>query len=91
MSDELIQRVIRVIATSQRIPVENISLESTFEELKIDSLAGIEILFALESEFDIDIPDDAVHSIKGIRGMVEGVSGLLAGKQSAGTPAPSGA
>ncbi|MBX9601167.1 MAG: acyl carrier protein [Bryobacteraceae bacterium] len=87
----MIQRVIRVIATSQRIPAENISLESTFEELKIDSLAGIEILFALESEFDIDIPDEAVHSIKGIRGMVEGVASLLAVKQSAGAPAPSGA
>ena len=41
--DELASHVIRVIAQTQRIPVESITLDSTFEELKIDSLDGINI------------------------------------------------
>lgn len=81
MPDELAQRVIRVIATSQRIPLENIHADSSFEELKIDSLAGIEILFALESEFDIDIPDDAARTIKSVREMIDGVAQLVEAKQ----------
>jgi acyl carrier protein len=81
MPDELAQRVIRVIAASQRIPVENIQPDSTFAELKIDSLAGIEILFALENEFDIDIPDDAARAIQSVREMIDGVARLLEAKQ----------
>jgi acyl carrier protein len=83
MSDELISRVTGVIAKTQHLPPETVTIDSTFEELKIDSLDGINILFALESEFDVDIPDDAARQIKSIRGMVEGVEKLLAAKASA--------
>jgi acyl carrier protein len=83
MPDELIARVTGVIAKTQHLPPETVTIDSTFEELKIDSLDGINILFALESEFDVDIPDDAARQIKSIRGMVEGVEKLLAAKASA--------
>ena len=72
MSDELIARVTGVIAKTQHLPPETVTIDSTFEELKIDSLDGINILFALESEFDIDIPDDAARQIESIREMVGG-------------------
>ncbi len=61
-TDDLGARVIRVIAQTQRIPQESISLASTFEELKIDSLDGINIIFALENEFGINIPDEGVQT-----------------------------
>jgi len=80
MSDELIARVTKVIAATQKIPPESVTLDKTFEELKIDSLDGINILFALESEFDLDIPDDAARSIRSVREMAEGVEKLLAAK-----------
>ena len=79
MPDDLIQRVISCIAETQHIPPEKISIESTFEELGIDSLDGINILFALENEFDIDIPDEAAQKIHSIREMVEGVGKLISG------------
>ena len=79
-ADDLGARVIRVIARSQRIPVESISLDSTFEELKIDSLDGINIVFELEKEFDIEIPDDGVQNLRSVRGAVEGVRELLDAK-----------
>jgi acyl carrier protein len=53
----LIERVRKVIATSKRIPEEQVTVDSTFEELGIDSMDAVEILFALENEFDINIPD----------------------------------
>ena len=76
-ADDLGAHVIRVLARSQRIPVESISLDSTFEELKIDSLDGINIVFELEKEFDIEIPDEGVQSLRSVRGAVEGVRQLL--------------
>jgi acyl carrier protein len=82
MSDELIRRVTGVIARTQRIPPESVTIGSSFEELKIDSLDGINILFALEGEFDVDIPDDAARQIRSVREMAEGIEKLLAAKEA---------
>jgi acyl carrier protein len=85
MSDELTERVRKVIATSKRIPEDRVTVDSAFEELGIDSMDAVEILFALENEFDISIPDEEVKSVRNVRQMVEGVERLLAAK-SARTP-----
>jgi acyl carrier protein len=80
LSEDLQARVIKVIAKTQRIPVETVSIDSTFEELKIDSLDGINLIFALESEFNVDIPDEEARAIKSVRQMAEGIAQLLAQK-----------
>ncbi len=80
------QQVIRVIAQTQRIPVETISLDSTFEQLKIDSLDGINIVFALENEFGIEIPDEGVHRMRSIREITVGVQQLLGDKSRGASP-----
>jgi len=82
-NDDLIGRVIAVIAKTQHIPPESVTIDSTFEELKIDSLDGINILFALESEFDVDIPDDAAKKIRSVREMTDGIAQLINLKQQA--------
>jgi acyl carrier protein len=83
MSDQLTARVIQVIANTQHLPVESIAIDQTFADLKIDSLDGMNILFAVESEFDISIPDDQAAEIKSVREMVEGIQKLLAAKEAA--------
>jgi len=83
MSEELIARVTGVIAKTQKIPPESVTIDKTFEELKIDSLDGINILFALEGEFDVDIPDEAARAIRTVREMTEGIEKLLAAKAEA--------
>jgi acyl carrier protein len=77
---DLGNRVMEVIAKTQRIPLESITLDSTFEQLKIDSLDGINIVFALENEFGINIPDEGVQSMRSIGETVEGVRKLVAEK-----------
>ena len=80
MSDDLIQRVCKVISSSKRIPAERVSVDSSFEELGIDSMDAVEILFGLENEFDISIPDEEVKTVRNVRQMVEGVAKLMAAK-----------
>ena len=82
MSDELIQRVLKVIAASKRIPLETVTIDSEFVQLTIDSMDAVEILFALENEFDINIPDDDVRSVRNVRQMCEGVDRLVAAKNA---------
>ena len=88
MQEDLTKRVIAVMAATQHIPEEKITIDSAFQELGIDSLDGINILFALESEFDINIPDDAAKEIRTVREMVDGVRQLVEAKSAqAGSPA----
>src|SRR3974377_241100 len=87
MSEELTQRVLKVIATSKRIPLEQETIESEFQQLNIDSMDAVEILFALENEFDINIPDDDVREVRNVRQMVEGVPKRVAARPAgAGSP-----
>jgi acyl carrier protein len=79
MSDELAEKVLSTIATSKRIPCERVSLDSTLEDLGMDSLDQLNLLFALESDFNISIPDEEAKSIRTVREMVEGVRKLVAG------------
>ena len=87
MSEELTARVIATMAATQHLPVESILIDSSFQDLNIDSLDGINILFALENEFDISIPDDAAKEIRTVRQMVEGVSKLVEAKAAQAGPA----
>jgi acyl carrier protein len=80
MSDEVIARVIGVIAKTQHIPPESVTVDKTFQELKIDSLDGMNILFAVEEEFDVNVPDDEALKIRSVRDMAEGIEKLLASK-----------
>jgi acyl carrier protein len=75
--DQLTTRIIQVIAQTQKLPAESIRPDSTFQELGIDSLDGINIVFALESEFGINIPDDDLNSIRSIPDVIAGVRKLL--------------
>jgi len=86
MSEELTERVLKCIATSKRIPLERVTIDSEFQQLEIDSMDAVEILFALENEFDISIPDDEVRHVRNVRQMCEGVEKLVAAK-AAGAPA----
>ena len=77
-NEELTERVRRIIATAQHLPEEKVTADSTFAELNIDSLDGINILFAVESEFNINIPDEAARSIRSVRDVIDGIAKLLA-------------
>ena len=82
MSEDLNQRVLNVIADSKRIPRETVLIDSQFEQLGIDSMDAVEILFALENEFDISIPDEEARSVRSVRQMCEGVARLVAAKSA---------
>lgn len=81
MSDRSVEeRVIRVFADFKKVPREEITLDTTFEELGFDSLDGLNLVFELEEEFDLTIPDDRVGDMKGVRQAVEGIEALLEAK-----------
>ena len=75
--DDLTQRVLRIIAETQRKDQSQVTIDSSFEELGIDSMDGVNIVFALENEFNINVPVEEVKNIRSVRDMVEGVRKLV--------------
>jgi acyl carrier protein len=86
--EDIATRCIEIIAKSKALSPETITLDSSFDQLNIDSLDKINISFEVEEAFAIEIPDDALGSIKTVGDMVAGVERLVSAKPPAkvGTP-----
>jgi acyl carrier protein len=76
MDINLTKRVIEVISHVKKIPIANIEISQSLEELGMDSFDSINLLFALEEEFNITLPDEA-REYKIIRDMILGIEQIL--------------
>jgi len=58
------ERVIEIVAEEFSIDVDRVHSEMNFaDDLGADSLAGLEFIFALEEEFEIEVPDKDAEKI----------------------------
>ena len=83
VSPDVLDRVMRTLAETQKLSADKVTPDSTFEQLGIDSLDGINILFALENEFNINLPDESARLVRDVRQLAEGVQKLLNEKPAA--------
>lgn len=74
------EKVIEIITREQHLQPGTVKFESTFAELGIDSLDGVNILFALEQEFTIDIPDSVAQNMRGVSQVVDALTRVIEGK-----------
>jgi acyl carrier protein len=77
MPDSIEQKVIALIAKSQGMPVEQIKLDTTFEEIGMTSLDSLALIFDLEEEFSISIANEDAMGLRNVRQAVESVSKLV--------------
>mgnify|MGYP001814236217 CR=1 FL=1 len=59
MSNSVKERVVKIIAEQALMEPSEVSLEHTLEDQSIDSMALVEAIFAIEEEFDIQVPFNA--------------------------------
>lgn len=83
MADDTARRVMDVIAEKAMLDRESVTLSSTLEELGLDSLALVEIVFAIEEAFGIEIaynandPGSSDFDISSVGAVVESVRKLV--------------
>lgn len=73
-------KVIEIITREQHFEPGVVKPDSTFAELGIDSLDGVNILFALEQEFKIDIPDSVAQNMRSVSQVVDALTRVMEGK-----------
>jgi acyl carrier protein len=80
MAESLESRIIRIIATAKGLEADELTPSSSMEELGLDSLDAMSMIFDLENEFEIEIPDDAAERARTVGDLIEGVRLLVAEK-----------
>lgn len=59
-----VDRVISVVSDKLDVPADEISADSRFvDDLNADSLDQVELIMALEDEYDLTIPDEDAQKI----------------------------
>lgn len=77
MSDLVTEKIVSTLASVKRISADRISLDSSLQDLGVDSLDTFTLLFELENQFQISIPDEEAKAIRSVKDIVEGVKRLL--------------
>ncbi|MDD2430825.1 MAG: acyl carrier protein [Firmicutes bacterium] len=63
---DILAQVIELVADKLNVDADEITEETTFEDLGADSLDIVELVMALEEEFDLEISDDDADKISSI-------------------------
>ena len=75
MSTEIFDRVKKVVVEQLEVEVDKVTPEASFaDDLQADSLDVVELVMALEEEFDIEIPDEAAEQIDTVGKAVDHIS-----------------
>lgn len=68
----IFEKVKEVVGEQLGAEVEEMTMEtSLMKDLDADSLDAVEIIMALEDEFDVEIPDDDAEGFKNIGNIVD--------------------
>ncbi|MBK5934316.1 acyl carrier protein [Rhodovulum imhoffii] len=88
MSESVKDKVIQIIAEQAVLEVSDVQMDSTLEDLGIDSLGLVESIFAIEETFDIQVPfnandpSESDFDISSVASIVAAVEGLVAEQQT---------
>ncbi|HEY9634221.1 MAG TPA: acyl carrier protein [Coleofasciculaceae cyanobacterium] len=75
MSQEVFDKVKKIVVEQLEVEPESVTPESNFaNDLNADSLDTVELVMALEEEFDIEIPDEAAEQIATVQAAVDYIS-----------------
>ena len=74
---EIERKLLDIVKSEKNIPDDKLAPETPLAEAGIDSLDALSILFAIEEQFHISIPDDRARAIKTFSDMADVVEQLV--------------
>lgn len=79
-NEELFNSIKQMIVDQLGVDEDTITEDSSFvDDLNADSLDMVELVMAMEQEFDIEIPDDVVEKVVTVKDAVEYIQSLTEG------------
>ncbi len=72
------ERVKKIVAEQLGVKIEEVTTEASFvEDLGADSLDTVELVMALEEEFETEIPDEEAEKITKVQEAIDYINGHL--------------
>ncbi|GAW91072.1 acyl carrier protein [Calderihabitans maritimus] len=68
---DIFEKVKQIIVDQLGVDEEEVTMETSFEDLNADSLDIVELIMALEEEFELEIPDEDAEKITTVADAVE--------------------
>jgi acyl carrier protein len=78
MAGEVFAKIVELISSKKGISPEQVTIDSSFESLGMDSLDAVELVSDLEEVFNVNIPNAELHHFKTIRQAAEGLEKAMA-------------
>jgi acyl carrier protein len=76
---DIFDKVQKIVCDQLGVDASEVIPQASFaDDLKADSLDTVELVMALEEEFDIEIPDEAAESIATVQSAVDYISNKMA-------------
>ena len=73
------EKVREIVVDQLGVEEEEVAMESSFiDDLGADSLDIVELIMALEEEFDLEIPDEEAEKIQTVADVVDYIKGNIA-------------
>jgi len=64
-------KVKKIVADQLEVDISKLTKETTFEDIDADSLDIVELVMALEEEFDLEISDQEIENIKTVGDVIK--------------------
>ncbi len=77
MKQNIEQTLKESIARQKMLAIEDVSLDSSLEELGITSLDAISLVFDIEDQYGVEVPNEELKKLQTVGDIVEGVNQLL--------------
>ncbi|MGQ9869474.1 acyl carrier protein [Leptodesmis sp.] len=76
---EIFEKVQKIVAEQLGVDISEVTPQASFaNDLGADSLDTVELVMALEEEFEIEIPDEAAEEIATVQAAVDYISNKVA-------------
>lgn len=88
MTEGVAAQVISLVAEKAMLEADQVTLDSTLDDLGLDSLALVELMFALEETFGIEVnynanaPEQSDFDVSSVGAVVKSVQNLVAPGQA---------
>lgn len=72
------EKIVKIICEQLDVPEKDVVPEASFvDDLGADSLDQVELIMAMEEEFDVSIPDEDAEKIATVKDAIDYVKGAI--------------
>lgn len=76
MSSDTFERVRRLVARYLNVAADSVGEDSRLADLGLDSLGALELVFEIEEEFKVNVPDERIRDFTTVRAVCDGIETL---------------